>query len=228
MKIVRLAGLVSAAIMAVSLVAVSAAFAAPEFNPSSKVLLLGTSATSTLSAGSGTENVSCATDTSHGEITSATLAGNITVHFLNCKGTNAAGATCLVKSEGAPTGNLIITKTLHGLLGLVLGEGTNSASDVGLLLLPGSGKQFVTLQGSCLAGGETIVTGLVAGLLEPIGKLVHTAKLVLTVKGTSQAITDIDVSGGSLVTPKLTAFSTGATEQATEEILFDGPLLEVT
>ena len=228
MKIVRLAGLVSVVIMAVSLASAAAAFALPLFNPSSNVVLLGTSGTSTLSAGNTTENVSCATDVSTGEITSATLAGNILVHFLNCKGGNAAGETCLVKSEGAPTGNLIITKTLHGVLGLVLGEGTTAASDVGLLLLPGSGKQFVTLQGSCLAGGATIVTGLVAGLIEPVGALVHTAKLVLSVKGAKQAITDIDLTNGPLVTPKLTAFSTEATESATELLLFDGPVLEVT
>ena len=228
MKIIRLAGLIAVATMAVSLVSAAAAFAAPEFKPSSNVLLLGTSGTSTLSAGNSSENVVCATDTSHGEITSATLAGNIIVHFLNCKGTNATGATCLAKSESAPTGNLIITKTLHGLLGLVLGEGTTAASDVGLLLLPGSGKQFVTIEGSCLAGGATIVTGLVAGLLEPIGKSARTAKLVLTTKGTSEAITDIDLTCGSLVLPKLTAFSTAATESATELLTIDGSELEVT
>ena len=228
MKLIRLAGLVAAAIMAVPLAVVSAALAAPEFTPSSKVKLLGTSGTTVLTAGNTTENIQCSTDADTGEVSSATLVGNIIIHFLNCSGTNAAGATCLVKSEGAPTGNLIITKTVHGLLGLVLGEGTSASSDVGLLLLAASGKQWLTLEGSCLFGGASIVTGLLAGLLEPVGKLVHTAKLVLTTKGGKQAITDIDVSGGSLVLPKFTGFFTELTLSATELLLFDGPELEIT
>ena len=228
MKRIRLTGLVSVAIMAVALAVASAAVSAPEFKPSSKVVLLGTSGTSTLTAGNTTERLECQADTSTGEISSTTLAGNIRIHFLNCKGINATGETCLVKSEGASTGNLIITKTLHGLLGLVLGEGTSSASDVGLLLLPGSGKQFASLEASCLAGGATVVAGLLAGLLEPIGKSAKTAKLVFTTKECKEAIRDIDVSGGSLVLPKLTAFSTEATEQATELVTFDGSELEVT
>ena len=227
MKIARLAGLMLVAVMALGLVVTSVAAAAPEFNPSSGVKILGTSGIGKLVANNGTETVTCEKDTSSGEVTSATLAGNILVHFLGCHAVSSTGE-CTVKSEGAPAENLIITTTLHGLLGLVLGGGTSSASDVGLLLLPGSGKRFVTLEGTCLATDPIQVTGLVAGLIEPVGKSAKTAKLVLATSSGKQAITDIDVSGGSLVAPKLTAGTTAATEETTELLNFDGAELEVT
>jgi len=113
MKIARLASLMFVAILAMGLAVASVASAAPEFTPVGATLT-GTSGVGVLTA--GTNSVTCQKDTTKGTVTSATLAGGITVHFLECVAQSSTG-TCPAMSPGAPLENLILTNTLHGVLG---------------------------------------------------------------------------------------------------------------
>jgi hypothetical protein len=217
MKIARLAGLMLVAIFAMSLVAASAASAAgPLFLTSGKPTITGTSTTGVLSTPSAGIKVTCQKDNTTGEVTSTTLAGNVIVHFLECSATKST-EKCTVKSKGAPLENLIITTTLHGILGLVLPKPA-SGTDAGLLLLPTAGKRFVTLEGSCVP--TSAVEGDVAGLIEPVGALSTTGKLVLGVTSAKQNIKEIDLTNSSKVEPELVAFSGTSTEETSEALTF--------
>jgi hypothetical protein len=220
MRIVRLAGPVLVAILAMSLMAASAALAAPEFKPTGATFT-GTSGTSTLAAATG-EEVTCESDVSSGQVTSSTLAGNVVVHFLGCSGKTAAGAKCTVKSTNTTAEGLILTNTLHGVLGLVLPK-PSSGSDVALVLLPVSGKVFVTLVGSGTCIETTKVSGSVGGIAEPVGSLQKTGKLVFAQTSGVQNVKEVDLSTGGSVKPELTAFSTTATETTEESLKFTTP-----
>jgi len=145
MKIPRLASLVLVSVLASGLVAVeiscfaiaAAASAAPEFKPTG-ASVTGTGGTA-IFTGAG-EIVKCAKDTSTATITSSTLVGGITVHFLECTFKPAAGGSCPVMSPGAPQSNLILTNTLRGVLGLILPKPA-SGSDVALVLGPVTGQR---------------------------------------------------------------------------------------
>jgi hypothetical protein len=220
MKIARLASLMLVAILAIGLVAVSVASAAePEFNPVGATVT-GTSGAGVLTAGE--EKVTCAKDTSTSGAgkTTATLIGNLTVHFLECTGKNGTtGESCPAKSEGAPSG-LILTKTLHGVLGLILPKPA-TGSGVALLLLPVSGQVFVTIEGTCLSPSTTAVEGKVAGVVEPVSTKSFTGKLLFLAPAGVQAIKEVDLSTGGLVKPSLKAFGiANASEETTEEIKF--------
>jgi hypothetical protein len=223
MKIARLAGLMFVAIMAMSLVAVSAASATePLFNPASGQSLTGTSGSAKLSANNGVETVNCEKSSSTGTVTSSLLVGNIVVHFLGCVSSSASKSNCTVKSTNSPAEGLILTTTLHGILGLIL-----PSKETGLLLLPVSGKRFVTLASNACTI-ETAVTGSVAGLIEPLGKKQLTGKLILAANGSNQAIEEIDLTHGlGSVKPALNAFTSTATETVSEAITF-GVETEVT
>jgi hypothetical protein len=216
MKIARLAGLVFVAVMAVSLVIASTAFAEPAFLPVGATFT-GTSGTSTLTAGAS-ESVVCAADTSSGTISNATLVGGVTVDFTGCKSSGAGGSNCTVKSINTTTEGLILTNTLHGVLGLILPKG--SGTGVGLLLLPVASKTFVTLaKNTCTV--ETAVKGNVAGEVKPIGVHQLTGKLIFAKATTGgQSIKDFDLSTGGLVQPELEAFGALATEETEESITF--------
>jgi hypothetical protein len=198
------------AILAMGLAVASVASAAPEFTPTGATVT-GTSGVSVLTA--GTNIVTCQKDTlGGGKVTSATLVGGITVHYLECVGKSSTG-TCPVMSPGAPAENLILTNTLHGVLGLILPE---TGSGVALVLLPLE-LGFVTLLGSCIT--KTTVEGDVAGEVSPVGKSVETGTVTLAVPSGKQAIKDVDLSTGGLIAPKLSAFGvTTATEETTEQI----------
>jgi hypothetical protein len=221
MKIVRLVGLVALAVAALSLAAVSVASAAlPSFNPSTKQKFTGTSGTGKLVAGA--ETVTCAKDTSQGEITEAMLVGNITVHFLECTSAGPTKQGCAANSVGS-TSKLILTKTLHGVLGLVLPSGL-----VGLILLPVSGHVFVELEkNECTKA--TQVTGSVAGLVSPVGKSQTTGTLTFSAEhpgSGKEEIKQLDTLSG-VSEPELSAFTTVASEETTENITWE-KAVEVT
>jgi hypothetical protein len=201
MKIVRLAGLVLAAIMALSLVAVSVASAAPLFVPGTGTFLALTG-TATLSGGG--ELVTCEKSDSPGSILNRNLI-LVIVHFLGCKAKTATGATCEAQSVGAPAKNLIVTEHLLGILGLIL------PSTPGLLLLPLPTATFVTLSGSCIV--TTKVTGNLTSEVETSG-------LQLTGKETfNESVGKHFISSlGTLYLSKFVAFGEPATETTTATI----------
>jgi hypothetical protein len=174
----------------------------------------------TLSANSGTDTVSCSSSTGSGEVEAAKEVGQFVLHYTGCTSSEGGKSGCSVKSSGAPAAGLILTRTLRGLLGLVL-----PGSTVGLLLLPSSGKILTELEGNeCTI--ESAVSGSIAGELSPIGVLQTTGKLVLAASSGKQSITDIDIENG-LVKPQLTAFTTAALEIATFAITYS-TAIEVT
>jgi hypothetical protein len=188
----------------------------PVFEPATKQKVTGTSGTSKLVA--ATNSVTCSSDVLTGEVASSTLIGGVVIHFLGCKSSGSEGSNCTVKSTGSPGEGLILTSTLHGILGSVLPK-PESGSEVGLLLLPVSGKTITTL-GSNKCTLESAVTGDVAGLVEPTGGLQTTGKIVFGVTSGKQSIRDIDLSTG-LVAPDLVAFSTTATEEGQESLTYE-------
>jgi hypothetical protein len=220
MKIARLASLMLVAILAIGLMAASAASAEPEFNPVGATLT-GTSGTAILTAGANTVTCAKDTSTSGASKTTATLIGGITVHFLECTGKNStSGESCPAKSEGAPLTNLILTKTLHGVLGLILPK-PETGSGVALLLLPVAGVSFVNIQAACLSPAETTVEGKVAGAVDPVGTKTLKGKLLFFAPSGVQAIKEVDLSTGGLVKVSLKAFGVAtATEETTEETTF--------
>jgi len=227
MRIARLASVLAVVVVAAGLALASTALAGAPLFLGGTTKFTGTSGTSILLANNSAEEIRCEKDNSSGEITGALSVGNVFVHFLNCSGTSEFGkiGSCPVESPNAPTINLIITNTLIGRLGLILPI-PSSGSDVGLLLLPASGKVFVTVTGNTATCVPTTkVSGLVAGLvLNPLNALALTGTLdfqsALSGSANVESITDIDPTEGSLVTPELVAFGASASEGTTEALSF--------
>jgi hypothetical protein len=236
MKIVRLAGLVLVAVVAMSFAAVSSASAVePLFKPKGgafPVGVTGTSGVSILTANNGVDIIKCEKDVFSGSVVSSLLIGKAVVHYLNCFSSANGGTTfCPINTPGAPAG-LILTNTLHGILGLIL-----PSRETGILFLPVVGKTFVSLEeaesttAKCTI--EATISGNVAGLVTPTGKLQTTGEVIFTKEaGTgvgNEAILDIDLTHGlGLVKPQLTAFlGTGATLEQTEAVTF-AEAVEVT
>ncbi|MGD1058762.1 MAG: hypothetical protein ABR992_15265, partial [Solirubrobacteraceae bacterium] len=187
----------------------------PEFEPSTKQKVTVTSGTTKLVA--GTESVTCSSDESSGEVSSSTLIGNLAIHFSGCKSSGSKGSNCTVKSVGASEG-AISTSTLHAILGVTLPE-PETGSEVGLLLLPSSGKTITELAANACTV-TTKVTGSLAGLVEPLGVSQKTGKVLFSVTSGKQNIKDIDLPAG-LVAAELVAFSTTATEESSESLTYE-------
>jgi hypothetical protein len=205
MKIARLACLMSAAIMAMSLLAASAASATePLFKPASGQSFTGVSGTAIMSVSGNV--FKCEKSSSTGAVTSSLLVGNIVVHFLGCVSSGNTKANCTVKSTNTTVEGLILTTTLHGILGLILPSG-----ETGLLLLPISGKRFLTLaENACTV--ESALTGSIAGLVEPVGKSQTTGTLKFALNASGKNIEKIDLTHGlGLRQPELNFFSGAAT-----------------
>jgi len=217
MKIARLAGMTLVVVMALGLVAASAAFAEPEFHPVGAKFTGVSLGNNTLSA--APNSVVCTANTTSGTISSATLVGGVVVTFTGCKSSGEKESNCTVKSVGAVEGT-IVTNTLHGVLGLILPKGTGSG--VGLLLLPVEGKKFLVLASNkCTI--ETSVTGSVAGEANPIGGgLVLSGTLTFQAGAKGESIKDFDLSTGGLVNPELSAFAAIASQETNEDLDFVG------
>jgi hypothetical protein len=226
MRSIRLAGPVLVAVLAVSLVASSTASAAgPLYLTSGRPTFTAPGKGLFIAAPAVLFSVGCQKYSWGGEVSSTTLVGDVFIHFLECEGTNNGGiSTCPVMSSGAPLENLVITQTLHGILGLILPKPA-TGSDVGLLLLPTSGKKWFTLLGSCIPGA--VAEGSVAGLVEPVGVLSTTDKITFGVTSGKQNIKDIDLTNGSLVKPGFIVEGEAATLEAADEFTFSAKV-EVT
>lgn len=114
---------------------------------------------------------------------------------------------------------LILTNTLHGVLGLVLPKPA-TGSDVGLLVLPSTGGVFVNLLGTCLPEGGTAVQGAVTGLVEPVGGLTLAGTIKFQTTNKKQVIKEIDLTNGPKVEPELVAFSVTSSESTNETVVF--------
>jgi hypothetical protein len=218
MKIVRLVVVALLAVSALGLATASTAGAStnPLFTPVTGQAILGTSGLSLLTGDNGTETVDCQKDVFSGVVANALLLGGIIVHYLECTSEKKGTAPCTAKvnSEGAPSG-LIVTATLHGILGLILSPPLTSVG-VAILLLPVKGKEFLNLESNGCTE-LSAVSGNIAGEITPVGTSQKTGKTIFATVGGKQAIKDIDLTHGlGLVVPKITAFTTEATLEQTE------------
>lgn len=225
MRFARLAGLLLVAVVAMSLLSVAAASAAessnPLFLPVNNQTLTGVSGPSTLKGASNT--IACQKDQATGNVTSSLLVGKVFVHYLECTTTSVEGGTtrCTIKSVGAEGEGLILTKELHGILGLILSP---APLDTGILFLPVSGKIWFELaeakNGAVKCNPNSKFTGSLAGLITPVG--VDTTKGLLVFPAAS--IKKIDLTHGlGIREPEFVSFSTVVTWEQHEVITFSEP-----
>lgn len=215
-KVARLVALSAfVVLLAASLIPVTMVSALPAFNPATTQKLTAVGKDTTLYDAGSDELVLCGTSSIDGEITSAMLVGSIVMHYSGCESISPASPRdngCAANSVGAPSG-LILTNTLHGVLGLTL-----PSKSPGLLLLPTSGKTVVTLEhDGCL--GEAAMTGNIATLITPIATKTTKGILNFAVSSDKQEIADIETLAG-LITPKLTIFGEAALRQE-DEVTFE-------
>jgi hypothetical protein len=213
--VIRLAKFLFVAILAMGLTA------APIASAGSYLFATASIGTSFLGVGLvsllrfGKNELTCTDDHSEGRIDSVHLLGPFDITFLGCKvSTNEGREFCTIKSVGAAEG-VILTHTLHALLGLVLPSGLG-----GLLLLPTSSDKWFTAA-STKCSVEAVGEGVLAGLLEASqsGHLVLES-LVNFIPG---AITLIDTLNGR-VEPELELFSLPGTYEAVEHLEWDGEI----
>jgi hypothetical protein len=199
MKRFRILGLALVAVFAMSAVAATAASALPEYSKF-PVKFTGTSGTSVLKAGGTT--VTCTSDTAEGTIATATTTTS-KVTYTKCTG--PFSAEC--KSPGAKGGE-IKTAELTGTLGYL----NKTKKEVGVLLKPKTGTNFVTIE--CF-GIKTETTGSIIGQVTPVNTKSTKSKLVFATKEGKQALTKFEGESGTNV---LKAFGSEATLETTEEI----------
>ena len=227
MKLARLARLVFLAALAISLTAVtSASAAAPEFKPGTKQAFTGESGTGALET-SSTTAITCSNDTSTGEVTGSKTVGSVIVTFHGCKSTESGG--CTVHSTGLPAlpvaeGGLVVTHLLKGELGTT----AESATGVGLLLVPANGgREFVTLEGTCLLLSPAPVEGTVVGEATPIENLSKDGKLSFIGSKGTQHIKKFNLLGLA-EEPKLSALGLLPSSETTTELVLYTSAVEVT
>jgi hypothetical protein len=211
---VKQLGLTLITVAIVTTMTAASALAEPEFSPSTKQKITGSSKTSSISSSAGTL-ITCPNDTSTGEVSGSTTLGNVIVTFTGCTG-KEGGKECTVKSVSAKNAGEIVMHTLKGTLGLV--SSSEAPSGVGLLLEPTTGKVWSTVEKtSCTI--ETAVEGSLAGEVGPINEGKE-GELAFTGNVGSQSIKKITV-GGVEHKPQLTAFGTTVSDSRTEGILFE-------
>jgi hypothetical protein len=224
MRLIRLAGLLLVMVLAMGSLPVGTASAEssnPLFLPVNGQTISGESGPSTLTATAG-QVITCQKDRITGAITSSLLAGKLFVHYLECTVVSAEGGAtrCTIKSREAAEG-LILTKELHGILGLILSP---APLDTGILLLPLSGKVIIELaeskNGSTKCTPESKVTGTVAALITPVGVDTTKGSLVLPCEN----IKKIDLTHGlGFREPEVVAFSASAVLAQNNTITFSEP-----
>jgi hypothetical protein len=217
MKVIRLASLMLMAVLVVGLMAASAASAATSYLFSSSSvgsIALGLSLAGTLKAGEK-DLIVCAHDKSEAKIANVHLLGPFDITFSGCKSSSNGGETyCTLKSTNVATEGVILTLTVHALLGTVL-----PSELAGLLVLPTAGVRWFTFaRNACTI--ESAVAGSIAGLLFA-SQIGHSVSESL-VSFIPNDITEIDTLNG-VVEPELTAFGgVPVTPQTLEHIAWDG------
>jgi hypothetical protein len=230
MRLVRLAGLLFVAVVAVCCVVMGSAFADPGnplFRPASGQTVTGTS-TAESALVSGALEARCKENkVVSGNVVNSLLIGNIVIHYLGCtwtKGEQTSG--CEANSVGE-SGGLILTNTLHAILGIILPSG-----ETGALFLPQKGTSFVSFaeatKGELKCAEDSTVSGNVVGLVAPFGSKQLTGKVIVGLAGAVQAVKDFDLTHGlGLVVPRLVMFSQTAALDQSDAVTF-GVATEVT
>jgi hypothetical protein len=203
--------------LATSLITTPAATAEPLILPVGAAVT-STSGALTFNSGKGlASTIECESSSSTGEVTSPHLIGRIVAHFVGCKGKEGSGSECAIMSAGRPEG-AVLTNTLHAILGLALLPHATTPAE---LLLPGKGGSFLTLLGTCIK--ETVLSGSIAGIVNPIGEHVLKGTLNFETPGGNQQVLHFLPSLGGLVLPELIFFGTQATLQLDNALEYSVP-----
>jgi hypothetical protein len=174
MKLMRLVSMVLVAVSAMCFVAVSSAGAAespnPLFVPANGQAVTGSGGESVLTTEIGLAIACKENHVVSGNIANSLLIGNVVIHYLGCtvtKGEEESG--CKAFSVGSPEEGLLLTKTLHAILGIEL-----PANKTVVVFLPQTGTEFLTFaeskKNNKKCNTESKVTGSVAALITPVGK----------------------------------------------------------
>jgi len=227
MRIIRLTGLVVLAVVAMGCAVVSSAGAFSS-NPLFSAASIGATITlgsggATLLKGAGLEIACKENHAVGGTVSNALLIGGFVLHYLGCEYTKGeAESGCPANSTGA-SGGLILTTTLHGILGLLLPQNTT-----GILFLPVAGKIFTTFaeaeKNGKKCGVQIKVEGTSAATIEPVEK----SSVNGTIKVVTKEIQEIDLTHGlGLVKAKLLTAGEGSLLTQTDEVMFS-KAVEVT
>jgi hypothetical protein len=230
MRVIRLAGILLVAVVAMSFVVVASASAAespnPLFIPATGQAVTGSGGESVLNSAGLT--IACKENkVVSGNVANSLLIGGIVIHYLGCtvtKGELESGCPAFstgVSAAGEAEG-LILTKTLHAILGIEL-----PANKTVVVFLPQAGKEFTTFaetkKNGKVCNPESAVSGSVAGLITPIGAT--TEKFTVKVGGPPTLVHLTHNLG--LVTAKLVAFGGTAELNQVESVTVVGGV-EVT
>jgi hypothetical protein len=167
--------------------------------------------------------ITCTADTNTGETIGKESLRNVVVTFTGCE---EPKTPCPVNSPGSGSG-VIKTNALKGELGEV--AKAEATSEVGLLLEPETGSEFVKLEGSCII--KTAVEGKVVGEVTPL-TLSTKHNLEFAVSAGKQKIKTFERSNAlhcgtvckedEVIKAKLTAFGLEATEESLkDEVTFE-------
>jgi hypothetical protein len=171
---------------------------------------------STLGVGT-LESITCEKGSDGGEITAMDKVGKVVISFTTCKAHNEKGETCTIKSTGAGEGE-IVTRTLRGLLGTA--KASEAASEVAVLIEPETTKEIANLAATPCSV-ESSIEGSVAAEIAPVGALTLDAQFAFELSSGKQAIKTVSILTGTKE-PLLKAYNLSATEQAIDEIEFEG------
>jgi len=219
MRLIRLAGLAAVAVVVIGVAGVPSASAFssnPLFVPASGQTVTGEGGKTTLS-GAGIA-VSCtSTHLAGGVVSTGLLLGGVVLHYLGCeytKGEEESG--CPANSTGQPSG-LILTNTLHGILGLLLPSG-----ETGIVFLPVSGATISTLEAAEKSAKHcsllTKIQGDITVCVEPVG----TSTTHGTIKTLTKEINEVDLTHHlGLIKAKLIGFGgAGAVLEQQDSLTF--------
>jgi hypothetical protein len=221
----RLVGLTAIAVLVAALATASTTLAAiPTFKPSTKNVISVTSGTGTLEvAGSGSESITCASDSGSGLLEPGGVTKDVLITFSSCVGKSSSGTTCKAMSLGGSS-EAITTAGLSGELGEV--AASEAKTTAGEYFAPESGKVFTTVLGSCIV--ETQVRGSIAGEVTPTLKSQTTGEVILSGAKGVMSIKKITTKAGGQ-TPSLTAFGSAVGSENTKEaITFKSGAVEVS
>jgi hypothetical protein len=220
MRIIRIQGLGVAVLCACgAIVAGTASAALPEWRQGGVALAKEVAFTAESTNGKlegGTEVVTC----KKGKSVGAKLKNAKETNEFTVKDTGCGTPTCEVNSPVLKAGE-VETKKVTGKLGYL----EKATKKVGLLIKPVLGEEYVTLEGTCIPGGKTVVKGSAIGEATPVNKEETEAKLVFEKGvGSEQKWTKFEGEGE---THTLKAFGVTVWIKASETVKFGTEKVEL-
>jgi hypothetical protein len=208
MRLMRLVSMVAVAVAVAAMCVVAASSAAaaestnPLFVPATGQAITGSGGESSLSSG-GLVLTCKENRVVSGNVANSLLIGNVVIHYLGCVYTKGeAESGCKAFSVGSPEEGLLLTKTLHAILGIEL-----PANKTVVVFLPQAGIEFLTFAETTRNGKkcniETSLTGSVAALITPVGE--KTKKFTVTTNRATKVGVHLTHNLG-LITTKLITF----------------------